>query len=105
MASEPEENREQPEAAEAGRPRRRGRFLPRRKFCRICAEGMKAIDYKDIGFLRRFISDRGRIEPRRKAGACAKHQRALAQAIKRARHIALLPYTVDHIRKMGFPSR
>jgi small subunit ribosomal protein S18 len=50
------------------------------------------IDYKDIGRLRRYISDRGKIEPRRQSGTCAKHQRALAVAIKRARHVALVPF-------------
>jgi small subunit ribosomal protein S18 len=59
---------------------------------------MPFVDYKAFNFLRRFVSDRGRIETRRKTGTCAKHQRALAQAIKRARHLALLPYTADHIR-------
>ncbi len=66
---------------------------------------MTSVDYKDFGFLRRFVSDRGRIETRRKTGTCAKHQRALAQAIKRARHLALLPYTADHIRMGVTPAR
>ena len=60
-----------------------------------------AADYKDFNYLRRFVSDRGRIESRRKSGTCAKHQRALARAIKRARHLALIPYTADHIRESG----
>ena len=64
----------------------------------MCVEKMTAIDFKDFSFLRRFLSDRGRIESRRKSGTCAKHQRALAQAIKRARHLALLPYTAEHVR-------
>ena len=64
----------------------------------MCVEKMTAIDYKDFSFLRRFLSDRGRIESRRKSGTCAKHQRWLAQAIKRARHLALLPYTAEHVR-------
>lgn len=76
--------------------RRRGRG--RRRPCVMCVEKMPFVDYKDFNFLRRFISDRGRIESRRKSGTCAKHQRALAQAIKRARHLALLPYTADHVR-------
>jgi len=81
------------------RPRRRGRF--RRRVCAMCENKISFVDYKDFNFLRRFISDRGRIESRRKSGTCAKHQRALAQAIKRARHLALLPYTADHIRVSG----
>src|SRR4030042_485192 len=98
--------REQPEegpgTAPAGaRPRRKGRFPPRRKACSFCVEGGKALDYKDVGRLRRFLSDRGRIEPRRKLGTCAKHQRLLAIALKRARHLALLPYTAEQVRETG----
>ena len=81
------------------RPRPRGRW--RRRVCPMCENKISFVDYKDFNFLRRFISDRGRIETRRKSGACSKHQRALAQAIKRARHLALLPYTADHIRASG----
>ncbi len=88
-----------PSEAREDRPRRRGRF--RRRVCPMCENKISFVDYKDFNFLRRFISDRGRIESRRKSGACAKHQRALAQAIKRARHLALLPYTAEHIRASG----
>lgn len=88
-----------PSEAREDRPRRRGRF--RRRVCPMCENKISFVDYKDFNFLRRFISDRGRIESRRKSGACAKHQRALAQAIKRARHLALIPYTADHIRVSG----
>ncbi|MFQ6019876.1 MAG: 30S ribosomal protein S18 [Dehalococcoidia bacterium] len=84
------------------RPRRR-RF-GRRRVCPVCSDGLRVIDYKEVSFLRRFISDRGRIEPRRRAGTCAKHQRAVAQAIKRARHLALLPYTPEHIRRTVVPA-
>ena len=66
---------------------------------------MKTADYKNVSFLRRFISDRGRIDTRRKTSACAKHQRAIASAIKRARHLALLPYTAEHIRSSGVARR
>ena len=87
------------------RPRRRGR-VGRRKVCSFCVDKVKSIDYKDAGRLRRYISDRGKIEPRRKTGTCAKHQRLLTLALKRARHIALLPFTAEHIRVSGvFPSR
>ena len=85
------------------RPRRRGRG--RRRPCVMCVEKMTFVDYKDFNFLRRFVSDRGRIDTRRKTGTCAKHQRALAQAIKRARHLALLPYTADHVRMGVTPFR
>jgi len=90
------------EAGDDGHPRRRGGGggfgRGRRRACVMCVEKMASIDYKDFSFLRRFLSDRGRIESRRKSGTCAKHQRALAQAIKRARHLALLPYTAEHVR-------
>ena len=74
--------------------------MPKRKICLFCSNKVEVIDYKDPSKLRRYISDRGKIEPRRKTGTCAKHQRALAVAIKRARHLALLPYVPAHIRKM-----
>ncbi|MBX5445107.1 MAG: 30S ribosomal protein S18 [Sphaerobacter sp.] len=70
-----------------------GRYYPRRKVCAFCMDNIDEVDYKDIGRLRRYISERGKIEPRRQTGTCAKHQRSLAVAIKRARHVALLPFT------------
>ena len=79
----------------------RARYIPRRKFCSLCSDKVEVIDYKDPVKLRRYISDRGKIEPRRRSGACAKHQRALMVAIKRARHLALLPYVPAHIHKTG----
>ena len=85
-----------PVAGDDDRPRRRGGR--RRRVCIMCADHIRYVDYKNVSFLRRFISDRARIETRRKSSACAKHQRALATAIKRARHLALLPYTAEHIR-------
>lgn len=85
-----------------GRPRgERRRFIPRRKVCSFCVDKAKLIDYKDVGRLRRFISDRGRIEPRHKTGTCARHQRALSEALKRARHLALLPFTAEHVRRLA----
>jgi ribosomal protein S18 len=78
-----------------------GKFQPQRKFCAFCADKAETVDYKDPTKLRRYISDRGKIEPRRRTGTCAKHQRALALAIKKARHLALLPYTASHIRRAG----
>lgn len=80
---------------EGGRERRpRGR-RPRRKVCQFCVDKVEHIDYKDISRLRRALSERGKILPRRMTGTCAKHQRQLSGAIKRARVVALLPYTVD----------
>ena len=92
------------------RPRRRpggggGRF-GRRRVCAFCVDKIVKIDYKDPGKLRRYISDRGKIEQRRKTGTCAGHQRMLTIALKRARHVALLPFTAEHIHVTGvFPSR
>ena len=68
---------------------------PKRKVCQCCVDHIDTIDYKDIAALRRFVSERGKILPRRVTGTCAKHQRELTTAIKRARHLALLPYTSD----------
>ena len=78
---------------------RRGRFIPRRKVCAFCVEHATYIDYKGVPLLRRYLSDRAKIEPRRKTGTCARHQRILSEALKRARHLALLPYSPSHIRE------
>ncbi|MCK9240435.1 30S ribosomal protein S18 [Desulfocurvus sp.] len=74
----------------------RKKFTPRRKFCRFCADKELPIDYKRPDILRDFIAERGKIIPRRITGTCAKHQRALTTAIKRARQMALLYYTATH---------
>ncbi len=74
------------------RPRTR---KSRRKVCAFCVEKAESIDYKDTNKLRKFITERGKIMPRRMSGVCAKHQRSLAIAIKRARVVALLPYVSD----------
>ena len=70
----------------------------KRKICRFCADGNLVIDYKDQKTLRMYLSERGKIIPRRISGNCAKHQRVLTVAIKRARNIALLPFTTSTIR-------
>ena len=75
--------------------------MPKRKICFFCSDKSLAIDYKDPAKLRRYISNRGKIEPRRKTGTCTRHQHALALAIKRARFLALLPYAPVHIYKTG----
>jgi len=67
----------------------------RRKVCKFCADKVTGIDYKDIRTLEKFVTERGKIMPRRMSGVCAKHQRDLAIAIKRARVVALLPYVAD----------
>ena len=68
---------------------------PRRKVCQFCADKVEFIDYKDVAKLRRFVSERAKILPRRITGTCAKHQRELTIAIKRARYIALIPYSAE----------
>ena len=70
----------------------------RRKVCAFCADKTVQIDYKEVNRLRRYLSERAKIEPRRKTGTCAGHQRELAVALKRARHVALLPYAPQHLR-------
>jgi len=72
------------------------RFIRRKKFCRFTAEGIKEIDYKDIGLLKGFISETGRIIPSRNTGTKARYQRQLATAVKHARYLALLPFTDSH---------
>lgn len=67
----------------------------RRKVCAFCVDKVETIDYKDIVRLRRYLSERGKILPRRVTGTCARHQRELTTSIKRARQVALLPYTTD----------
>ena len=67
----------------------------RRKVCQFCVEKMTHVDYKDTVRLRKYLSERGKILPRRTTGTCAQHQRNLTEAIKRARHMALLPYVSD----------
>ncbi len=77
------------------RDNRRGGRKGRRKVCAFCVDKVENIDYKDIARLRRFISERAKILPRRVTGTCAHHQRELTIAIKRARHLALLPFSSD----------
>ena len=96
--SQPAERRPGPRGP---RPERRGpggKFAPRPKVCQFCVEKTKKIDYKAPEQLRRFVSDRGKIRPRRQTGTCARHQRHLALAIKRARHLALLPFVGSQAR-------
>ena len=79
-----------------GRDKRGSALFRRRKFCRFTAEGIKQVDYKDIGILKDFINENGKIIPARITGTKARYQRQLSVAIKRARYLALLPYTDVH---------
>lgn len=74
---------------------RSGMRRAKRKICQFCVDKITEIDYKDVARIRKYLSEKGKILPRRISGCCAKHQRQLTTAIKRARHIALLPYTTD----------
>ncbi|HXU46292.1 MAG TPA: 30S ribosomal protein S18 [Thermoanaerobaculia bacterium] len=70
-------------------------FFRRRKVCKFCADRIEHVDYKDTKLLQGFVPERAKILPRRISGTCARHQRLLQQAIKRARHLALVPFTTD----------
>ena len=86
--------------ARNGQGRRPGRFQGPRppRVCPFCAQKAKTIDYKNVEMLRRYLTDHAKIKPRRKVGTCARHQRILSAAIKRARHIALLPFVSEATR-------
>lgn len=77
------------------------RFIARPKICQFCADKNQTIDYKQIDLLRRFVSDDGKIRPRRQTGTCARHQRLLANSVKHARQIALLPFVGDQWSDSG----
>ena len=77
------------------RPRGGGGFFRRRRVCKFCADKIDYINYKDVRLLSPFIPERGKIQPRRISGTCAKHQRALQTAISRARQLALIPYVTE----------
>ncbi|MBR6172361.1 MAG: 30S ribosomal protein S18 [Eubacterium sp.] len=87
----PYNKNEQKDAA----PMRRRTVRRRKKVCVFCADPNQVIDYKDANLVRKYISERGKILPRRITGSCAKHQRALTVAVKRARQLALIPYVVE----------
>ncbi len=91
--------------AGTGRPRvrkwGRSKYTPKPRVCAFCKDRNRVIDYKDAAQLRHYITDRGKITPRRKSGTCAKHQRLLATAVKRARYLALLPYVAAHVYETG----
>ena len=76
-------------------PRGKRTFFRRRKVCKFTADGIEYIDYKDVNLLKQNVPERGKVLPRRISGTSARHQRMLAKAIKRARHLALLPYVSD----------
>lgn len=87
-----ERERRSPEGSEGGERR----YFAKPKFCQFCADKTLEINYKKIDLLRKYISEDGRIRPRRQTGACSRHQRVVAAAVKQARQIALLPFTGNH---------
>jgi small subunit ribosomal protein S18 len=91
---DPEEEQFSPDERDSGRRR----FIRRPRFCQFCAEKATVIDYKQSEMLKRYVTEQGRIRSRRQTGTCAKHQRILARAIKRARHLALLPFAAERTR-------
>ncbi len=87
---------ERPPRREGGSSGPRKQYFRRRKVCKFCDEKIDVIDYKDVKLIGQFVSERGKILPRRLTGTCSPHQRSLAEAIQRARNIALLPFAVEH---------
>lgn len=94
VSTEVKEVAQAPVATEE-RPVKKYRKPAKKKVCAFCVAGEKEIDYKDVAKLRKFITEKGKILPRRQTGVCSHHQRKLATAIKRARNLALLPYVAD----------
>ena len=78
------------------------RYYPRRKVCAFCVDKVEVVDYKDVPRLQRYLSEYAKIESRRQTGTCARHQRMLSVAIKRARHLGLLPFTAEQYRATGW---
>lgn len=87
-------NKPQGDSERGDAPRRRNTMHRRKKVCVFCGKE-KALDYKDVATLKKYVSERGKILPRRITGNCARHQRALTTAVKRARHVAIMPYVAD----------
>lgn len=90
MAEERERNSSGGEGGERGE---RNKFFAKPKFCQFCADKNLTIDYKNVELLKKYVTEDGNIRPRRQSGACAKHQRVVAAAVKQARHVALLPFS------------
>jgi small subunit ribosomal protein S18 len=89
------ERRERSEERHSGGGRR---FRRRPRVCQFCADGVNSLNYKQVDVVKRYVNDAGKIRSRRDTGNCAKHQRMVARAVKRARHMAFVPYTSDRLR-------
>ncbi len=86
------------ESRQDSRPGGGRRFRRRPRVCQFCADKINSLDYKQVDLVKRYVTDAGKIRSRRDTGNCAKHQRMVARAVKRARHMALVPYTSDRLR-------
>ena len=93
------DDRRSNDGQQSGGERGERRFFAKPKFCQFCADKTLTIDYKKTDLLRKYVTDEGNIRPRRQTGACAKHQRVVAGAVKQARQIALLPFTGAHVEE------
>lgn len=93
-----EQTSSQPRRGPAGRGGPRQRYSRRPRLCQFCAERATSIDYKQQDLLKKYVTEQGKIRSRRETGTCAKHQRMVARAIKRARHMALLPFALERLR-------
>ncbi len=96
--TESDESREYTQGTSGGGRTSRRRFTRRPRICQFCADSSLEIDYKKIDLMKRYVTEDGKIRPRRETGACAKHQRQVAKAVKRARHMALLPFKASRFR-------
>jgi small subunit ribosomal protein S18 len=93
-----EERPQQRERSQERRPRGGRRYHRRPRVCQYCADKINSLNYKQLDVVKRMVNDAGKIRSRRETGNCAKHQRMVARAVKRARHMALVPYTSDRLR-------
>jgi small subunit ribosomal protein S18 len=89
------------QSGSGGQRRSRPRYFARRKVCQFCVDKVEKINYKQVDILRGFLSDRYKIEARRRTGVCARHQRAMSRAVKRARSLSLIPYAPSHKGAVG----
>ena len=87
--------KEQRDSSDEKYVKRSPKRMPKKKVCAFCADKNKVIDYKDVALLKRYVTEKGKIVPRRQTGTCAMHQRELTTAIKRARNVALLPFRAE----------
>lgn len=98
MSEHGSSEREESQEYSGGERGGRRRFIRKPRVCQFCAERAKSIDHKSVEVLKRYVTEQGRIRTRRDSGTCARHQRILARAVKRSRHLALLPFRAERFR-------